>query len=70
MAKHIRTVISNFWVSKFAQYTIQKTAPIGPALNPSLQRPCFYWSYVQIKNKEVENIENKYLVMMQIASIK
>ena len=29
MAKHIRTVISNFWVSKFALYTIQKTAPPG-----------------------------------------
>ena len=29
MAKHIITVISDFWVSKFAQYTIQK---IGPAV--------------------------------------
>ena len=29
MAKYIITVISDFWVSKFAQYTIQKTAPGG-----------------------------------------
>ena len=27
MAKYIITVISDFWVSKFAQYTIQKTVP-------------------------------------------
>ena len=34
MAKYIITVISDFWVSKFAQYTIQK---IAPALAHSLQ---------------------------------
>ena len=30
MAKYIITVISDFWASKFAQYTIQKIAPLEP----------------------------------------
>ncbi len=28
MAKHVTTVISDFWVSKFAQYTYYKISPL------------------------------------------